>query len=101
MNIIFIKFLAIIANFLDYFTTVIAIKKYRCKEVNPIARWLLKRPILMFLVKIIWVSYLIIISPKITSIIVCILFGLCAINNFINILISRRRMKKEKQKEVK
>jgi len=95
-KLLFLKFLATLINYCDYLTTVIGIHKYECKEINPIGRWLLKRPILLILIKIVLVSFIIgfFMNNEKNLMVFIIILGLISLNNFIVILKKRRRMKK-------
>lgn len=87
------KILAILANFCDYWTTIIGIRKYGLKEANPLMRPLLKYPIAMAFVKLVLVTYILTNVTKNSAIFASILFGFCASNNLINILRIKYRKK--------
>lgn len=86
--------LAIFFNFCDYWITIIAIYKYGAKEANPIAKWLLKKPILMIFIKLVFLTYAFTKMGIGNLIFFTIIFGLVSLNNFIVILIKKRRLNK-------
>jgi len=87
-----ITLLALIANFGDYVSTMIGIHKYGLREMNPIGRWLMKRPFMIEYVKLVIVSYWISTSTYGTKLFCLYLFGGVTILNTINILIKRRKL---------
>ncbi len=95
-RLLLLKFLATLMNYFDYLTTIIGVRKYGCKEINPIGRWLLKNDIRLILIKIVLVSLVIgfFMDNELNLIIFIVVFSLVSINNYINILKAKRRLKK-------
>ena len=51
-----LRIVVILLNLTDYILTLIGVNNWGCKELNPIGRYLLKRPIPNFLFKIIFLG---------------------------------------------
>lgn len=99
MTTLLLTLLAVIANTGDYITTIIGIKTGYLKETNPICRWLLKYPYLLFIVKILWInSALIIANDIIISISFVIIMGGVCINNIYQIRKTIKYLKRKKDK---